>query len=239
MSLKAILFDFNGIIIKDESIHQQLLDEILERENIRPEEAEYREVCLGRSDRACLRDIFALHGRFVQENFLTRLIKGKNKAYKKRLEQLETLPLYPGLEDFLAKIQAQGLLMGIVTGALRSEVKLVLNRAQIAQYFSIIVAGNDVKGSKPEPVGYLRALRLLYRQNIYRQIRAENCLAIEDSLAGIQAAKQAGIQVVGVANTYPYYMMQRHANWSVDSLSELELDRVEQVFAKVGSGALE
>ena len=233
MSLKAILFDFNGIIIKDESIHQQLLDEILERENIRPDKAEYGEVCLGRSDRSCLRDIFALHGRFIQENFLTKLIEGKNKAYRERLEQLETLPLYPGLEDLLTKIQGQGLLMGIVTGALRSEVELVLDRAKIAQYFSIIVTVNDVRGSKPEPVGYLQAVELLYRQNTYGQIRAKNCLAIEDSLAGIEAAKRAGIQVVGVAHTYPYHMMQRHANWSVDRLSEIELDRVERVFARV------
>ncbi len=97
MSLKAILFDFNGIIIKDESIHQQLLDEILERENIRPEEAEYREVCLGRSDRACLRDIFALHGRFVQENFLTRLIKGKIRLIKKGWNSWK---LFPCIRDW-------------------------------------------------------------------------------------------------------------------------------------------
>ena len=60
----------------------------------------------------------------------------------------------------------------------------------------------------------------------------EYCLAIKDSLAGIQAAKRAGMKVVGVANTYPFHMLQRLANWSIDSLCDLEIERVKQVFAQ-------
>jgi beta-phosphoglucomutase len=63
------------------------------------------------------------------------------------------------------------------------------------------------------------------------QLKPSNCLAIEDTFAGIQAAKEAGMQVVGVANSYPFHMMQRQANWAVDYLSDLDLDWVGQVFA--------
>ncbi len=233
MTLKAILFDFNGIIINDESIHQQLVTEILLEENIRTDEGEYRETCLGKSDRFCFRDIFALHGRFVQKNYLNQLIEAKNRAYRERLAELETLPIYPGVEPFLEKILQQGLLMGVVTGALRSEVELVLDRAEITPYFNTIVAGDEVQESKPEPQGYLLAVERLYRQNTYLQIRPGDCLAIEDSYPGIEAAKRAGMQVVGVANTYPFHMIQRRADWSVDYLSDLELERVEQVFAQI------
>lgn len=233
MTLKAILFDFNGVIINDESIHQQLVTEILQEENIRTNEEEYRETCLGRSDHSCLRDILALHGRFVQENYLTKLIEAKNRAYRERLAELETLPIYPGVEAFLEKIREQGLLMGVVTGALRSEVELVLDRAQITPYFNTIVTGDEVQGSKPEPQGYFLAVERLYRQNTYLQIRPGDCLAIEDSYPGIEAAKRAGMQVVGVANTYPFHMIQRRADWSIDYLSDLELERVEQVFAQI------
>ncbi|MBC6418971.1 MAG: HAD family phosphatase [Prochloron sp. SP5CPC1] len=233
MTLKAILFDFNGVIINDESIHRQLVTEILERENISTDKGEYRETCLGKSDRLCLRDILALHGRFVQENYLNQLIEAKNRAYRERLAALETLPIYPGVEAFLEKIREQGLSMGVVTGALRSEVELVLDRAQITPYFNTIVAGDEVQESKPEPQGYLLAVERLYGQNTYLQIRPGDCLAIEDSYPGIEAAKRAGMQVVGVANTYPFHMIQRRADWSVDYLSDLELDRVEQVFARI------
>lgn len=233
MTLKAILFDFNGVIINDELIHQQLVTEILEKENIRTNEEEYWETCLGKSDRSCLRDILILHGRFVPENYLTKLIEAKNRAYRERLAELETLPIYPEVEPFLEKILQQGLLMGVVTGALRSEVELVLDRAEITPYFNTIVAGDEVQESKPEPQGYLLAVERLYRQNTYLQIRPGDCLAIEDSYPGIEAAKRAGMQVVGVANTYPFHMIQRRADWSVDYLSDLELDRVEQVFAQI------
>jgi beta-phosphoglucomutase-like phosphatase (HAD superfamily) len=54
MTLKAVLFDFNGVIVKDEPIHQQLIEEIMLAENLRPSLQEYREICLGRSDRACI-----------------------------------------------------------------------------------------------------------------------------------------------------------------------------------------
>jgi beta-phosphoglucomutase-like phosphatase (HAD superfamily) len=47
MTLKAVLFDFNGVIIKDEAIHQQLIEAILIEENLRPSPQEYREICLG------------------------------------------------------------------------------------------------------------------------------------------------------------------------------------------------
>ena len=231
MALKAILFDFNGVIVNDESIHQELIDEILLGENLRPSESEYREVCLGRSDRACLGDILSRRGRVVSENYLTKLIAAKAKAYQQRLEQLENLPIYPDLKDFLAQIQARGLPMAVVTGALRVEAELVLNRAGIASYFRAIVAGDDLKASKPEPDGYLLAVERLNRQDFNWQLQPSDCLAIEDTPAGIQAAKQAGIQVVGVANTYPFHMIQRQANWAVDSLWELELERVEQVFS--------
>ncbi|WP_263975358.1 HAD family hydrolase [Leptolyngbya sp. 7M] len=62
-------------------------------------------------------------------------------------------------------------------------------------------------------------------------LKPAECLAIEDTPAGIQAAKAAGMQVVGVANSYPFHMMQRQANWAVDYLSDLEFERVRQVFA--------
>jgi beta-phosphoglucomutase-like phosphatase (HAD superfamily) len=61
-------------------------------------------------------------------------------------------------------------------------------------------------------------------------LQPQECLAIEDTPGGIQAAKRAQMQVVGVANTYPFHILQRQANWTVDYLTELELERVQEVF---------
>ncbi|MGK7914002.1 MAG: HAD family hydrolase [Prochloraceae cyanobacterium] len=231
MSLKAVLFDFNGVIINDESIHQQLINEILSAENLRTNQLEYREVCLGRSDRACFSEILSLRDRLVTEDYLAKLIESKTKAYQQKLQKLATLPIYPGIKNLMAQIQIEGLLIGVVTGALREEAQLVLDLADLQQYISVIVAGDEVKASKPEPYGYLLAVERLNRQNPHLQLQPSDCLAIEDTLAGVEAAKRAGMQVVGVANTYPFHLLQRQANWVVDYLSELEFERVKQVLS--------
>jgi beta-phosphoglucomutase len=233
MTLKAILFDFNGVIINDELIHQELIQEMLLSENLRPKEGEYREICLGKSDRICIQELLASRGRIVSPEYLDKLILAKSQAYQRRLSQLENLPIYPELQDFLDKIQVKGLLSAIVTGALRAEVDLILRRAGLQSYFELIVAGDDIKTSKPAPDGYLLAVKRLNQRYSDLHLRPVDCLVIEDTPAGIQAAKAAGMQVVGVANTYPFHMLQRQANWSVDYLRELELDRVTQVFARV------
>ncbi len=232
--LKAIFFDFNGVIINDEPIHQELIDEMLLGENLRSSSIlEYQEFCLGRSDHACLKNILLHRGRFVSEDYLTKLVEKKAQAYQRRLEALETLPIYSGLEEFLQQIQDRGFKIGLVTGALRSETDGVLNRAGIAKYFSIIVAGDDMKVSKPEPDGYLLAVERFNHLDFNLQLCPANCLAIEDTPAGIQAAKSAGMQVVGIANTYPFHFMQRQANWAVDYFYDLELERILEVFCRL------
>jgi HAD superfamily hydrolase (TIGR01509 family) len=232
MTLKAVLFDFNGVIINDESIHQELIAEIILSENLRPDDSEYRQFCLGRSDRACLRDILSRRARVVSEADLTKLVKAKTEAYQQKLAQIEVLPIYEDVRDFLAQLQQQQLSIGLVTGALRSEVELVLRRADLTQYFSVIVTGDDLSLSKPEPDGYLLAVERLNQQNLDLRLKPSECLAIEDTPAGIKAAKRAGMQVVGIAHTYPLHMLQRQANWSVDYFSEIELERVEQVLSQ-------
>ncbi|WP_036478012.1 HAD family phosphatase [Myxosarcina sp. GI1] len=229
MSLKAVLFDLSGVIINDEAIHQELIAEILLGENLRPRDSEYKQFCLGRSDRGCLQDILASRGRLVSEEYITQLMVTKAQAYEQKLEQLENLPLYPHVAEFLTRLQEQNLSIGLVTGALRTEVELVLQRAEIAEYFTIMVTGDDLQVSKPKPDGYFLAIEYFNKQNPQLNLSPSECLAIEDSPVGIEAAKQAGIQVVGIANTFPLHMLQRQADWTVDNLLEIELDRVERI----------
>ncbi|MGB5595100.1 MAG: HAD family hydrolase, partial [Crocosphaera sp.] len=103
--LKAVIFDFNGVIINDEAIHQQLIEEILLGENLRPDASEYQEICLGRSDRACLKDILYRRGRVVSDDYLDKLIEAKTLAYRQIIESLDELPIYPETKDFLTHLQ--------------------------------------------------------------------------------------------------------------------------------------
>jgi beta-phosphoglucomutase len=232
MTLKAVLFDFNGVIINDEALHDKLLSDLLIEENLRPKPNEFWELCLGRSDRACLLDLFERRGRVLTEKQLDALIARKSRAYRLQLETIEKLPIYPGLDDLIFRLKAAQIKLGIVSGALRNEIDLVLERAKLTTAFSVVVSGDDITVSKPEPDGYLLAIERLNHTYPDLLLQPQECLAIEDTFAGIQAAKRAGMSVVGVANTYPFHMMQRHSNWAVDYLSELELERVQERFSK-------
>jgi beta-phosphoglucomutase len=232
MSLKAVLFDFNGVIINDEPIHLQLIDEILIQENLQPQRVNERQASLGRSDRACFQQLLANRGRVANENYLTKLLYRKAEAYTVELKKIEKLPLYPGVEDLIFQVRSRNLKLGLVSGAIRQEIELVLNRAKLAEHFKIIVAGDDITTSKPEPDGYLLAVTRLNKEYPDLNLKSQECLAIEDTPAGIAAAKRSHMQVVGVANTYPFHMLQRCCNWTVDYLSELELERVQKVYSQ-------
>lgn len=239
MTLKAILFDFNGVIINDEPIHEELIADLLLGENLRSQPGEFAEICLGRSDRACIWELLSRRGRVLSENDLDRLIAKKSVAYTAKLSAMEELPSYPGLAELIEKFSQAELKLAVVSGALRSEVELVLERLNLRQYFPIIVAGDDITTSKPKPDGYLLAVKQLNQAYPDLALEPENCLAIEDTFAGIQAAKAAGISVVGVAHTYPFHMLQRQANWAIDYLSDLELERVRSIIAGEGEPLLQ
>ncbi len=229
--IKAVIFDFNGAIINDEPIHQQLIEEILLEENLVFKRGEYRKTCLGCSDRACLRNLLASRGRVASEEYLTALQQKKAQSYVEQIESLEKLPLYPGLNDFIFKTRSSNLKLAIVSGAIRQEIELVLKRAELAEFFQIIIAADDIAIAKPKPDGYLLALERLNHKYPELNLQANECLAIEDTLAGVQAAKAAGMKVVGVANTYPYHMLHRQSDWTVDYLTELELERIEELYS--------
>jgi beta-phosphoglucomutase len=228
--LKAVLFDFNGVIINDESIHHQALEELLLAENLPLQGKELWKMSVGRSDRACLREILNSHGRFVTEEYLNKLVVKKASIYRQRLQQLVTLPIYPEVIQFIEKMHASSYKLAVVTGSVRSEAELVLKQAEIDRYFEAVITGDDINASKPDPEGYLLAVETLNKLNPELNLLPAECLAIEDTFAGIQSAKSAGIQVVAIANTYPFHMLQRRANWTIDAFADLELDRVSKFF---------
>ncbi len=227
MSLKAVFLDFSGVIINDEAINQELIADILLRENLRSDGDEYSQYCRGKSVRVYLRDILANRGRILPNEYIDKLLKTKAQGYRKKFDQLTEIPLAPHLTEFLNQLKEQNIAVGLVTGTTRSEVEYILEKVQLAQYFDLIVAGDDLEESKPEPEPYLLAAQKL-------NLEPSECLAIEDNSVGIEAAKRAKIQVVGISNIYPLHMLQRQANWTVDDLKEIELDRVDRVLSQAG-----
>lgn len=225
MSLKAFLFNFNGVIINDEEIREKLIEDILLQENLRFDVDEYQKLCRGKSDRACLHCLLSNRGRIVAEDYINKLVQNKTEGYKKVCQEIEELPIYPGLTKFLDLLQTKKIIIAAVTSALPQEAEFILEKLEISSYFQEIFSEEVIQTSKPNPNIYLYAAKCL-------NLLPQECLALENTLIGIDAAKKAKMPVVGLANTYPLHLLQRQANWSVDDLEELELERVEKIFAE-------
>lgn len=238
MALKAVLLDFNGVVINDEAIHGRLIEKILLEENLRPNPQDLTDCCLGRSDAACLRDLLSRQGRVPTEEYLERLLNRKASRYREVLTSLDQLPLYPGLDDLVYQIRAAQLKLAIVSGARCSEIEAVLARVSWGKYVELIISSDDLSAgsSKPAPDGYLLAIERLNQQFSDLVLQPMDCLAIEDSFAGIEAAKRAGVPVLGVAHVYPYHMIHRRATWAIDYLYELSLDWLKSYYSAESSG---
>lgn len=223
MVLKAVLFDFNGVILDDEPIHEALINDLLVSENLRPLPEDFNNYCLGRSDKACLVGLLGSRGRQVSDNYMQQLIQKKAVAYQEKLRQMNELPIFEGVASLIESLHQANLKIGVVSGALRDEIVTVLNREGLAHKINTIVGADDTPESKPNPGGYLQAA-----QNL--NVQPQECLVLEDTFIGIQAARAAKIPVVGVAHTLPFHMLQRCTNWTVDYLHELEINRIQSVY---------
>lgn len=189
----AILFDFNGVIVDDEPQHcDALIATLAEYGHPLDRETYYRDY-LGFDDRECFRFTFARDGETVEESRLLEAIERKNQHYERAIRA--DMRLVPGAVDFVEAAALDGHQLAIVSGALRREIALVLELADLAPHFAEIVAAEDVSACKPDPQGFNRAREAL-------GVAASRCVVIEDSLPGLAAARAAGLRCVMLSTSH-------------------------------------
>ncbi|MFN0107323.1 MAG: HAD family hydrolase [Blastocatellia bacterium] len=213
--LKAIIFDFNGVIVDDEPLHLELFRRVLGEESIALTDEDYHAKYLGYDDRGCFTAALADADRteLATAEFIAELIERKAGYYREAIEQ--RMLLFPGAVE-LVKTLAAKYPLAIASGALRDEIEIVLQRGGIRDCFKEIIASEDVAACKPDPEGYNKALAAL-NANIGGQIQPNECLVIEDSIAGIEAAKLAGMRCLAVTNSYAANELAA-ADWIVPTL---------------------
>lgn len=199
--IRAVIFDFNGILVDDEQVHFELFREILGREGIALSARVYHERYLGYDDRGCFEAALGAAGRPFDRDRIEELIARKAERYVAVAES--GLRFFPGAADCLAALAGRWPL-AICSGALRPEIEFALGRIGRRDRVAVIVSAEDTTRCKPDPEGYLLALDALRsrRGAGLRDLEAEHCLVIEDSLAGVASAKGAGMWAVGVLHTY-------------------------------------
>jgi beta-phosphoglucomutase len=196
---RAILFDFNGVIVNDEPQHCEALTATLAAYGYRLErEAFYREY-VGVNDRECFRLTFERMGLPVEAAALRAAVERKAGLYEKAIRA--SMQLVPGVAEFIRAASSRGFRLAIVSGALHHEIELVLKTAALREHFAAVLSAEQVSHSKPDPLGYEMARGLL-------DVAADQCVAIEDSLPGLRAARRAGIPCAMLTTTYPSNALQ-------------------------------
>ncbi len=210
--LRAILFDCDGVIVDTEPLHLAAFQEALLQEAIQLRDRDYYEKYLGTDDRDCFRLVFESERRPLTPDHLDRLIERKARIYRELAPT--RLTVYPGIVTFVHQA-AEQFQLAVVSGALRAEVEMALEVAQIRNLFPVIVGQEDVSAGKPAPEGFLLAKAMLDPN-----LAPHECVVIEDSLQGVSAAKRAGMRCLALTTSYPREMLS-DADWIVSSLIEI------------------
>jgi len=231
--IKAVLFDFDGVLVDDEPVHCEVLLRVLREEGIELSEKEYFRHYLGRDDPSCFVAAFAAAGRSIGETGVMRLVARKGAYFRERIRE-EGHRVLPGALDLVKDLRRAGAMLGVVTGAQREEVEAGLAAAGLWESFKVIVTASDVKEGKPAPDGYLLALQQLNSMAPLPPslIHPHQALSIEDSPAGIAAARSADLLTLGVEHRYRGRELV-DADVVVESLAGLDLARLQSLFAEV------
>lgn len=214
------LFDFNGVLVDDERVHFAAFRDVLARRGITLSESTYVAEYLAFDDATAFRAMLRDAGHADDEATVEACIAEKLPLYLAAVEQ--DLVYFPGAFELLRACADRGP-VAIVSGALRVEIDFALARAGAAELVRTIVAADDVSACKPDPAGYLEALRRLGAS-------AREAVVIEDSLAGIASGLGAGCAVVGVGHSYPIDALQTAgAHLVVPTIGALGVDRLDEL----------
>ena len=198
--IKAILMDFNGVIIDDEPIQMQAYQEILKPEGIDLTEEDYLG-CLGMDDRAFIAAAYERAGKHADYEKVAAIAEAKTARWHELIA--DKLPLVEGIGNFVEKM-SQEFALGIVSMAKRQEIDHVLQESGLAKHFSTIVSAADVTRCKPDPECYRLGFRHLdsVRTSMgHLPMTHGECLVIEDAPPGISGARTAGMPALGVTST--------------------------------------
>jgi beta-phosphoglucomutase len=227
MPLRAIIFDFDGVLANSEPLHLRAYQEVLAGEGVTLTEQDYYTRYLGFDDVGAFMAIAGDAGRRWTPTEIRRLVAAKARCFE-ALEQNVSI-LFPGAADAVRRAAA-AVPIAIASGALGAEIRRVLERERLIDCFAAIVSADDTSSSKPAAEPYLFALAQLTSASSV-PIPAYECVALEDSPCGLQSARAADLRTVGVAQTYDESALHM-ADLIIPTIASLDLQTLSGLCAR-------
>lgn len=224
--LKAVIFDFDGVVADSEPLHFQAFNQSLENHGIKLSEKKYYTEYVGYTDIECFQTISRDFDMGLSDDEIVDFTRRKTEFFDKLADQ--NTAIIDGVVEFIDMLKENRIRMGVCSGATKSDIALMLKGTNLMDTFETIVTADDVEKGKPEPDGFLLALKQL-NDTADGLILPGECIVVEDSRWGLNAAEAAGMKKIGVTNTYSADELINYSDKVVDGLAELTIDDLQEL----------
>jgi len=213
--MRAVIFDMDGVIIDSEPLHLKIEREIVEEYGGRLSSKEYEEF-VGTSDYHMWS---SLKRRYNLKPSVEELIMLKKQRLAENIDKIE---LVDNFFEFMLKLYKREYLLALASSNNRKIINLVMDKFNLNKYIRISISGEEVLKGKPDPEIFLKAAKKL-------DVSPDCCLVIEDSHAGVQAAKAAGMKCIGYKNPNSGNQDLSEADLIVKSFSDLSVNSIDEL----------
>lgn len=227
--LKAIVFDFDGVVADSEPIHYRAFLEVGKRIGVAFDYAHYLRHYIGFDDRDAFRAMLASANMPTDEAHVSELCQQKRIAFESLVNS--GAAAIPGAVELIDEAHGQ-LPIAIGSGATSFDIELMLEGLGRRDKFEVIVSADHVRRSKPDPATYRLAVEQLAVKHPALNLTPGECLAIEDTAAGIESARGAGLMTLGITTTGPASALTR-ANRVEQGLEGVTMSLLRQWFDDV------
>ena len=211
----AVLWDMDGVIVDTAPYHFAAWQQVFEKRGVKFTRAKFKR-SFGRRNETIIPDIL---DKSISAAEIAAIAKEKEAVFR-RLGRNKIQP-FPGAVNLIQRLAERRVKMALVSSTPARNIGVVLSSLGIADLFQIVISGEDVAKGKPDPEGFLLAAERLV-------IMPGNCVVIEDSTAGVSAAKRAGMHCVAITNTRPRSKLVR-ADLIIDSLETVSVDDLKRL----------
>lgn len=219
MSLKAVLFDMDGVIVDTEPLHHKAYFQMFYDRNLEVSDAIYHSFTGQSTLKVCMQ----LCEHFQLAVNPQELVLHKRSKFQELFKNDPELALISGVRERIEEYHENGLTLVLASSASMGTINAVFDRFDLNRYFKAKLSGADLKASKPHPEIFLKAALAAEKEK-------ENCVVIEDSTNGILAAKAANIACVGYDSINSKNQDYDLADKIIKSFDEIKLPDLQQWF---------